>query len=270
MKTTKLRVALAAAMGLAFGSASANAATIDLGFIMDSSGSISESNFDSAMNSLATALENSLAPTIGSSNTYVVSVVTFSSSAQDVTGATRVTIDSAAALTGVANSIRAWAANNPNNTSGTTNYQAAFNQLRNNYGAGELGASSIVNMMTDGSPNQGNSTAGRDALQAAGWDSLSFESVGSGASNTLLSNLGYDANGPGATIIGNPNQITDPLNDAFVLEVSGFGAAYDQAIKTKVQRIVTPGAVPLPTALPLLGGGILLMGFIGRRRKAAS
>lgn len=259
MKNRLMGAAAAAAFSVSsfFGSI-AHAANIDLAFIMDSSGSVGSSNFNSAMNSLGDALASSIP--VGGTDTYRIGVVTFASGAALTSFET---IDSQAKLNKVVNDVK-----NQSYVGGLTNYQAAFNLTVSTFGA--LGDASIVNMMTDGNSNLGNTANGLAGLKGAGFQSLSFESIGNGADNTFLAGLGFDTGGDGATILTDANQITDPLNDAFVLEVSGFGDAYDQAIKTKVQRIVTPGVVPLPTALPLLGGGILIMGFVGRRRKAAA
>lgn len=242
------------------------AAVIDLGFIMDRSDSVSEANFGAAMDALADALESGLASTIGTADTYVVSVVVFNNTASDVVN--RAVINSAGALSTMAATVR----NFSNTTSGSTNYQAAFDQLRNNYADGELGAFSLVNMMTDGNPNAGNSVAGRDALRNAGWDSLSFEAVdefGFGPDTATLAALGFDTGGLGADIIGDSSLITDPLNSAFVLELDNFGLDYTNAINRKVQTIVNPDPVPVPAALPLLVAGLGAFGFIRRRQKRA-
>lgn len=259
MKNGLMGAAAAAVFSVSsfFGSI-AHAANIDLAFIMDSSGSVASSDFNNAMNSLGDALAASIP--VGGTDTYRIGVITFSNNAVLTTFET---IDSQTKLNKVVSEVKA-----QSYIGSLTNYQAAFNLTVSTFGA--LGDASIVNMMTDGNPNRGNTAAGRLALKNAGFQSLSFESVGSGADNNDLALLGFDTAGDGAVIIGDASDITDPLNDAFVLPVSGFGAAYDAAIKEKVQKIVTPGAVPLPTALPLLGGGILIMGFFGRRRKAAA
>ena len=241
----------------------ASAANIDLSFIMDASGSVGSSNFNDAMDSLADALAASIP--VGGSDTYRIGVVTFSNTAKLTT---LKTINSQADLDMVVADIRA-----ETFIGSTTNYKAAFDLTRTSFGA--LGDSSIVNMMTDGEPcclstSNSDAVSARNDLKAAGWDSLSFESVTSGADNAFLSRLAFDTGGDGGTIIDDPADISDPLNDAFVLKVSGFGDAYDQAISTKVQKIVTPDPIPVPAALPLLAGGLALFGFVGRRRRAAA
>ncbi|MEX0281402.1 MAG: vWA domain-containing protein [Arenibacterium sp.] len=259
-KTTLTAAAFAAS---SFFGSIAHAANIDLSFIMDASGSVGSTNFNDAMDSLADALAASIP--VGGADTYRIGVVTFSNTAKLTT---LKTINSQADLDMVVADIRA-----ETFIGSTTNYKAAFDLTRTSFGA--LGDSSIVNMMTDGEPcclstSNSDAVSARNDLKAAGWDSLSFESVTSGADNAFLSRLAFDTGGDGGTIIDDPADISDPLNDAFVLKVSGFGDAYDQAISTKVQKIVTPDPIPVPAALPLLAGGLALFGFVGRRRRAAA
>lgn len=261
MNTKLLSLAFATTAGLALMSTTARADIIDLGFLMDESGSISSSDYAGAMNALATALANNI-PVNDANFQYRIGVVSFGSSADVDVSATL--INSQAALDGVVASIQAAASDFAN--AGSTNYQAGFDALVADFGG--LNDSSIVNMMTDGSPNVGDATAGRDGLITAGWDALSFESVGGGASSTLLADLAFDTNGVGgASIIGDATMITNPLTNAFVLEVADFGTAYANAIDMKVQRTVTP-TIPLPAGLPLLLSGVAVFGLL-RRRKAA-
>ncbi len=258
------------ALGMSIGSAS-SAATIDLGFIMDRSGSIPDADYTAAMNSLASALGTSLASTIGSTDTYKVSVVTFNGGAQDVV--TR-EINSQADLDFVVDAIETAGLQA---ATGVTNYKAAFEQLADNFGT--LGDFSLINMMTDGNPNEpgtnanaeAEALAARTALFNAGWDSLSFEAVGGNLDTDLLQQLAFDTGDTLATLdnlqplFGMPGQITDPLNAAFVLEVDNFGSDYDAAISNKVQKIVTP-TIPLPAGLPLIAAGLAFFGLLGRKK----
>lgn len=255
-----------------------SAATVDLGIIMDSSGSIAESDFDGAMNALANAIDANIP--VGGVDTYRISVVAFSTGASTVVAATNVT--SGAIRTNVSNAIRNWASNNSNNTSGLTNYAAALNLINGNFGNVSGSKASLINMMTDGQPNEPGTNAEALAaaktaatnLQNGGWDSLSFESVGNSAGNSLLAGLGF---GPGNTptdanllpIYTSAAQIGDPLTTPFVLDLPNF-AAYNSVIGSKIQKIVTPDPIPVPAALPLLIGGLGVFAFVGRRRRKAA
>lgn len=249
------------------GATAGNAANYDLAFIMDASGSINNTEFTSAMSSLATALATSIP--VGGTDTYTIGVVTFAQSATATVN--KVTVTSAADLTAITTAITN---ENRSGIGSVTNYKAAFDAVHAMFGS-TLGSSSIINMMTDGQPNDPGSTANAKAvasasaavLRADGWDSLSFESVGGQADNGYLSGLGWDTGGVGGLpIFTSANQITDPLNSAFVLDVSDFGPAYSSAIATKVQKIVIPG-VPVPAALPMFAAALGLFGFLGRRRR---
>lgn len=260
-----LLIGAVAALGMV-GSA-AYAKTIDLGFIMDRSGSVG-SDFPAAMDALGDALAAHIP--VGGADTYRISVVSFASGASVVVGAT--TINTAGDLAGVVTTIKAQNANG----SGATNYQAALDLLGAQFGT--LGDLSMINMMTDGEPNiptNAVSAARTSAtnLQNAGWDSLSFESVGNASGDALLAGLGF---GPGNTpndanllpIISDVNLIGNPATDPFVLTLADF-PAYNAAIGKKVQQIVNPDPVPVPASLPLLVGGLGMIAFIRRRRKAA-
>ncbi len=106
------------AVGLAISAPAANAGVIQLGFIMDSSGSIGSSNWNTIKGALANAV-NTLVPTNGA---YENSVVNFSNTT--TTAVNHVLIDRVAARTSVANAINAMAfIGNP------TNMAAAFSAM---------------------------------------------------------------------------------------------------------------------------------------------
>jgi hypothetical protein len=262
----KMKTLIAAGAVASMSLASAvNANVIDLAFIMDESGSVGSSNYGAAMDSLASALESSLAnsPT----DTYNVTVISFAASASVVASATIAPNTSSANIkTVLGDGIRGDA-----HTGGLTCYSCAFGLLSDS--SGDFG---IINMMTDGDPTAGDtSTSGlladvADLRDNGNWDSLSFEAVGTGASDSLLQALAFDTAGTGPQLaLTDPNDITDPLNESFVLAVSDFGTAYDAAISTKVQRIVDPGPapIPLPAAAWMLLAGIGAL--FGLRRRAA-
>ena len=272
MFKTSMAAAAFAAASLTGGIA--NAAIFDLAFIMDESGSVGSSNYTSAMDSLADALEASLTSDVLAQDQYNITVISFSDGTTVDVSSTLVS--NTTDLAGVTSDIRA-----ATHSGGFTDYELAFDTLLAQTNALTNGAAgSIINMMTDGVPClSGNCpvdpTTGiegaRDDLVTAGWDSLSFEAVTGAPDTDFLASLAFDTTGVGTTnVIDDPADISDPLNETFVLKVSSFGDDYDAAIASKVARIVEPDPIPVPAALPLLAGGLALFGFVGRRRRAAS
>lgn len=290
IKRTLLAGSVAA---MALSTSAAFAAEVDLGFIVDRSGSVPESDFDNTMNALKAALNtiNINDPNVK----YTVSIVTFSTSATKVT-ATPIRLDSAANLAALNTAIDN--ATSGFNTGGNTNYVAAMTAM--NELSGNLGDVSILNFATDGEPNTGGSTLGAispsaDALIASGWDSMSFEAIGNNITQSdldLLSGLGFDSvinpaptNLPddfilagsavrgGCSQIGSSAGITNTISDCFVVSTSfaDMTTVYQKKIANSV--ITTGGTIdpiPVPAALPLLAGGLGIFGLMGwRRRKAA-
>ena len=250
---------VALSVGLAFGSlTAASAATVDLAFIMDESGSIDQNDYLNAMDALADALDASI-PTNDPNNQYSITVVSFSSGASVDVGPTL--IEDAGDLATVTSAIR-----NATYSGGGTNYANAFQELLDTVTV--FGDNSIINMMTDGEATD-NGFDERDALRAAGWDALSFEAIDgfSPPDSTTLASLAFDVNGVGgASIISDANDITNPLTNSFVLEVAGFGEAYANAIDKKVQRVVNPNVIPLPAGFPLILTGLGALGLIRLRK----
>lgn len=264
-------IVAAAIAATSFSGPVAHAATIDLAFIMDKSGSVG-SQFAPAMNALADALAANIP--VSGPDTYRIGVLTFSDNASVKVAPT--VIDSQAALDGVVAAIKA----GNGSGSGLTNYSAAFAAVGTAFSNAfdSLGETSLINMMTDGVPTAGTSTGfyGTAALQSAGWDSLSFESIGNSSGNALLADICFGpGNPPGGTdcpIYTSEGQITDPANVPFVLDLDTF-AEYNAVIGSKVAKIVNPDPIdpiPVPAALPLLAGGLALIGFVGRRRRNAA
>lgn len=267
--------------------APASAASVDLAFIVDRSSSITNDDYAGAMDALAQAIANNV--TFGGDDVFTISVVGFATGAQNIVE--RTTITSQADLDGVVAAIAA-----EDVTFGSTNYAAAFDLLLANFtddnDSSLLGDRSIINMMTDGNPNRPSSTIiGQQAayssaidLQNAGWDSLSFEGVGTAINTNFLARLGF---GPGGQV---PNDndllpiyddiadVTDPFASPFVLELATFGD-YESIIGEKLRKSVGTGSddgngdddggvdvVPLPAAVPLLLTAFGVLGLFGRRR----
>lgn len=260
------RIAVAAlAAAIAFGGAVQAKTVINLGFVMDGSGSVGDSNYNAAMLALANAIDSTI-PFDDPDFEYVIGVSSFGSSSQLDVAAT--TIDSEATRTAVTDAIKA--ASRP---TGFTCYQCGLDELRATFGSigDEIG---LINMMTDGDDNRGDTAQGISDVKADGWDSLSFEAT-LGFDGTNLTNLGFDQTDD-AAVIETLATLGNPLTDSFVIELADFGQTYQDTLNKKLQNIVddpTGGGggstvIPVPASLPLLLGGLGLFGVLRRQRKA--
>ncbi|HUL73996.1 MAG TPA: vWA domain-containing protein [Vicinamibacterales bacterium] len=235
--------------------APAKASTIQLGFILDSSGSITSSGWSTIVSGLATAITTEI-PLPGA-DTYEVSVVSFSSTASTIVN--HVLIDSAATRTAVAAAVASASFLNAN-----TNFSLAFSTMQ-----GVLTSSpnspalTYVNFATDGVPNEGGGEAGgitaRDAMiAAAGVDNLSIEGIGGGVNVAYLT---------GSICYPLACDTVSPYNfpaQGFYIPVAN-AQGYADAIGNKIQ--VVTGRVPEPTSMFLLGSGLLLAGRRLRKRQ---
>lgn len=240
-----------AAIGMA--AERASAAIIDLGFLLDESGSVGSANYTTAKSALANALAS--IPT-GGADQYQVGVVSFASGATTIVSPTIVTAGNLAGIQALING--------DGYSGGSTNMTAAFNQIVADFAA-VLGSTSLINITTDGQPNSdANATAAAAAAVVAGWDSISAEAIGS-ADVSFLQSIAYP-NAPGVVVDpGDP--IPNPLTQGFVITVANFDA-YGDAIEGKVQRIVNP--IPIPLALPLFITALAGLGFVGWRQAATA
>lgn len=256
------RAAVVGVFALAGGSA--QAALIDLGFSLDSSGSVAFSDFDTTRQALANAL--SVIPVTGP-NEYRVAVTSFSNGSQTVVSPTIIT---AANLAGIQNAVRgAFYFGGGTDTAGAiTSLAGLFSGT-----VGGLGATTLLNITTDGVPNsQQDAEDAAQAALAAGVDGISFEAIGF-IDETALENMAAIA-GPGAgVIVDDLTMIPNATVQGFVIPVSDF-AGYSAAIAAKIGRIVddtgggTP-VVPLPAGLPLLLSAIVLFAGLRAKRRAA-
>lgn len=245
----------------------AQAARIQLGFVLDDSGSITASEWNIIRTGLASAIN--LIP-VGGADLYEVSVVRFSTTA--ITVASNVVLGTAADRTNLANTIAGMS-----QAAGFTNFEAGFLAMRdvlNN--TVNLADFSYVNFATDGEPNrcgypttttppntaaaQACSVSGRDALISAGVDNISIEGIGVSAGNAAWMQS--------AICHPQPCDTTDPYNfptQGFYIGVSN-ATQYAAAIQNKI-RVVT-GQTPEPGTIALVGLALAGLGLARRRTQA--
>lgn len=228
----------------------ADAAVIQLGFILDRSGSIGASNWNVIVGGLATAV-GSYVPYNGT-DTYEVSVVTFASTA--TANISNWLVDSQTARDNLVTAIQGLTAVY---SGGGTAFGPAFTAMQTALAASTNSPSlSYVNFATDGV--QGDPAAGqtaRDALIAWGVDNISIEGIGGGVDATDLQN-NYCYPGPCDT--------TAPFNfpgQGFYIGVAN-AQGYADAIGGKIQTVTQ---VPEPITTALFGLGLLGLGLARRR-----
>lgn len=250
-KFRKFALGAVAACVVSMSPLASQAGTIQLGFILDESGSIGAGNWTTIVNGLSTAI-GTLIP-VGGADVYEISVVTFDTAAN--AAIQRVRVDSLAARSALSASIAGLAFNG-----GGTSFGPAFSTMTSvltGSTATDISAS-YVNFATDGV--NGDTAAGRAAqaaMVAAGIDNISIEGIGGGVNVAeLTTNYCYPQPCTTAPTFNFPAQ-------GFYIGVAD-AAAYAAAIGQKIAIVV---GVPEPGSFALAGLALLGLGLA--RRKAA-
>jgi hypothetical protein len=250
-------------------SMTSHAATIQLGFVLDGSGSISAAEWNIIRNGLASAIN--LIP-FGGQDTYEVSVVQFSTGASSYAQASNILITDATSRTNLSTFIAGLG-----QLGGSTNYQAGFATMQAVLGntIGQA-AFSYVNFATDGAPNTctSNPPGNPGGFSPAQWCGMVARNnlIASGVDNISVEGIGVT---PGnATFLQNqichptPCDTTNPYDfptHGFYIGVSN-AAEYAAAIQNKV-RVVT-GQTPEPGTIALVGLALAGLGVTRRRKEA--
>lgn len=252
-KVRKFALGAVAACVVSMAPMASHAATIQLGFLLDESGSIGAANWTTIVSGLSSAI-NTYIP-VGGPDVYEISVVTFDSAAN--AAIQNVVVNSVAARTALAASIAALSFNG-----GGTSFGPAFTtmtQVLTASTATDISAS-YVNFATDGVPSDNAAgIAARNAMIAAGIDNISIEGIGGGVNAASLQ---------GSYCYPQPCTIAPVYNfpsQGFYIGVAN-AQAYADAIGEKI-RVVT-NKVPEPGTLLLAGLALAGLGATLRRKAA--
>jgi hypothetical protein len=242
--------------------------TTQLGFLVDASGSIGTPNFNIMRNGYSAAF--AALPTDGS---IELTVYTFATGTVAVVAPTVIT---AASLPGILAAV-----NTMVYTGGITATSLGINAITAAMtGSGNYlsSLSSIINIATDGEPNNSGLTATQSkaaaitaaiSSEAAGIDAMTAEGIGS-VNFAFLKDLVFSpTNGPCTgcgTLLPDGSTPPNPMtSNPWVLSVNDFND-FPTAINSKVQAIVNP--TPEPGILMLMSLGLVGL-VVARRNKSA-
>ncbi len=236
------------ALGLA-GTAKAVPVDLQLSLVVDSSGSISNSEFTQQISGYAQAFQQApvINSIVNSPNGIAVNTILFASSATEVLAFRQ--LQTEAEIAGFVNDLQAI-----NRIGGGTNIPSGINLAvetiaNNNFESGNI----IIDVSGDGASSTAQTQAARDAALLAGVSRINGLAIGSEGIRNFYEN----------NVIGGPG--------SFVLLANSFDE-FEAAIATKIGIEVggpDPVRVPEPGVVSMLGLGFMVLGFAMRRRKRA-
>lgn len=249
MSNLKKLVCAASAAAMLGMASFANAAAVSLQLVLaiDTSGSISTSEYDLQRSGYSqafqsAAVQNAIAAAPGGS--IAATFVQWSSSTQQQQSIGWTLINNAASANAFAASVQALT----RPFSGGTAVDAAINFSAGLFDTDFTSSRKVIDISGDGASNVANTQAARDAAVGAGI-TINGLPIGSQA----IVNFYQDS------VIGGPG--------AFIEAAADFSAFAD-AIGLKLEREIISTVIPVPGALPLLASGLLAFGWFTRRRKA--
>ena len=220
---------------------------LDFYELLDSSGSISSTEFQLMLDGTVAALNGAITP----SEFGKVRVTVYQFGSSSVFECQQLVTD-AADLLALTTCVAAIGKNG-----GSTCMSCAYNSVTTELGNSPLNGPndrSIVDIVTDGAPNSDATTLTAVGLAiAAGLDSNVALGIGS-ADTTFLASITSPGASPGPI---NPNPLPDPLAQGFVLSVSTFQEFADAMLAKFQVAVATPVGgefLPIDSAALLLAG----------------
>lgn len=240
---------LALALVLGFGSACAMAVTVvdlELALLVDSSGSISTSEFALQRDGYAAAFNSpTLQAAFDAGRSVAATLIYWSSASQQSIAVGWTLINSAASSASFADMITATV----RPFAGGTSIGPAIDFATPLFASNDFDAArQVMDVSGDGTSSVSQTQAARDAALAAGIDQINGLAIGSQSIATFYQN----------SVIGGPG--------AFVVAAEGFDD-FSSAINEKLGREIIQQPIPEPQTYALMLAGLGLVGFMARRRK---
>lgn len=236
MKSMKIgrRLALSAVGLCAAFSASANAATLELGLAIDGSGSISGSDFNLQRQAYVNVL--SLLTVLPRDGSVAIGVKLFATNVTNVFSMAEITnANHAALISAISGMVQ---------PGGLTNIAGAISDFSTEIFSNSITSTrQLIDVSTDGFNNVGNLNTARIGALAAGIDQINCIGIGS------IANCGNVIGGTGSFSVNATN-----FND------------FEAALRRKI-TIEVNGGIPEPTTWAMLIAGFGLVGSAMRRRK---